>query len=130
MPDTPPDPSRALPEVTLNPVGMHIGGEPNDPASKEPFQRAIAVKSEDFLRCYREVLEPHKGGVFGVDLFIRRPGGHPEVRQPRTGMKGDEFRSCVVSVFESVNFERPAKGPTIISYSMKFEVSEARPAGK
>lgn len=124
MPETPPDPSRSLPEVTVRNVGLHIGGESNDAASKAPFQRAVEEKFEDLLACYREAAEPEKGGVFGVDLFIRREGGHPEVRQPRTGMKGEAFRECVVKVFEAVEFERPAKGPTVISYSVKFEVKD------
>ena len=124
MPATPPDPSRSLPEVTVRNVGLHIGGQPNDAASKEPFQTAVAAKFEDFLACYRDVVEPEKGGTFGVDLFIRRAGGNPEVRQPRTGMKGEAFKECVVDVFRSVDFERPRYGPTVISYSIRFEVRD------
>lgn len=124
MPDTPADPTRSLPEVTVRNVGLHIGGGSNDPASKEPFQRAVAARFEAFLSCYRQVVEPDKGGTFGVDLFIKREGGAPEVRQPRTSMKGEGFRECVIDVFESVVFDRPAKGPTVISYSLKFEVHD------
>jgi len=124
MPDTPPDPTRSLPEVTVRNVGLHIGGGSNDAASKEPFQRAIAARFEAFLSCYRQVAEPEKGGVFGVDLFIKREGGEPEVRQPRTSMQGEAFRACVADVFESVVFDRPARGPTVISYSLKFEVRD------
>ena len=124
MPDTPPDPTRSLPEVTVRNVGLHIGGGSNDAASKEPFQRAIAARFEAFLTCYRQVVEPDKGGTFGVDLFINREGGQAEVRQPRTSMKGDAFRECVVEVFKSVVFDRPTKGPTVISYSIKFEVRD------
>jgi hypothetical protein len=124
MPDTAPDPTRSLPEVTVRNVGLHIGGESNDAASKEPFQKAVAVRFEAFLTCYRQAIEPDKGGVFGVDLFIPREGGHPDVRQPRTSMKGEEFRDCVVEVFESVEFDRPRKGPTVISYSLKFDVRD------
>jgi hypothetical protein len=124
MPATPSDPSRSLPEVTVRNVGLHIGGQANDPASKQPFQQAVAAKFEDFLACYREVVEPQKGGTFGVDLFIRREGGHPDVRQPRTGMKGEAFKDCVVKVFRSVEFERPPYGPTVISYSIRFDVRD------
>src|SRR5690606_18053750 len=119
MPDTEPDPSRSLPEVTVQNVGLHIGGADNTPAAKAPFQRAVEQKFEDFLGCYRRVAQPEQGGTFGVDLFIRREGGHPEVRQPRTGMQGEEFRRCMVQAFESVSFERPRAGPTVISYSIK-----------
>lgn len=130
MPDTPPDPTRSLPEVTVRNVGLHIGGGSNDAASKEPFQRAIANRFEEFLACYRQVAAPEKGGVFGVDLFIKREGGAPEVRQPRTSMQGEAFRACVIDVFESVAFERPAKGPTVISYSLKFEVRDPAAAAE
>jgi hypothetical protein len=125
MPDTPADPSRALPEITVRNVGLHIGGQSNDAASKAPFQKAIEAKFEDFLTCYREASEPEKGGVFGVDLFIQRGGGHPEVRQPRTGMKGTEFRKCMLAAFESVTFDRPRHGPTTVSYSLRFEVEDS-----
>lgn len=111
-------------------VGLHIGGGSNDAASKEPFQRAIAARFEAFLTCYRQVAEPEKGGVFGVDLFIKREGGEPEVRQPRTSMQGEAFRECVVDAFESVVFERPARGPTVISYSLKFEVRDPSAASE
>ncbi len=125
MPDTPADPERSLPEVTVRNVGLHIGGGSNDAASKAPFQKAVEAKFEDFLQCYKKVEAPGKGGVFGVDMFIRREGGHPEVRQPRTGMKGSEFRECVANVFQSVVFDRPRQGPTVISYSIKFEVRDS-----
>lgn len=130
MPDTPPDPARSLPEVTVRNVGLHIGGGSNDAASKEPFQRAIAARFEVFLTCYRQVAEPEKGGVFGVDLFIKREGGEPEVRQPRTSMQGEAFRECIVDAFESVVFDRPARGPTVISYSLKFEVRDPSAASE
>ena len=80
-----------------------------------------ALPEFDELRaCYKEVEDPMKGGIFGVDLRIGRGGGHPEVSQPRTSMKGQAFRDCVVGVFKAVEFEKPAKGPTVISYSVRF----------
>ena len=42
------------------------------------------------------------------------------MKQPRTGMKGAGFRDCVLKAFEQVEFEKPKKGPTVISYSIKF----------
>jgi hypothetical protein len=57
-----------------------------------------------------------------VDLFIGRTGGKPDVRQPRTAIRGDEFRECMVSAFSNVTFERPSSGPTVISYSLRFEL--------
>lgn len=115
--------AESLPEVRLRNVGLHVGGGSNDETEKEPFKRALEARFEDFLRCYRSAEEPAKGGTFGVDLFIARAGGKPQVRQPRTGIRGSEFRQCMIDAFSNVQFERPKAGPTVISYSVKFELS-------
>jgi hypothetical protein len=103
---------------------MHIGGGPNDATSKAPFKRAIEPHFEQFLACYREVEEPLKGGTFGVDLLVGREGGGAELRQPRTGMRGQAFRDCMLKALNAIEFERPPKGPTVVSYSVKFEVRD------
>jgi hypothetical protein len=113
-----------LPEVKVEAVGLHIGGGPNDDATRAPFKSAISPHHGALLACYRKVEKPGATGTFGVDLFIPRSGGHPDVRQPRTAIRGEEFRDCVVEVFRNVEFEKPKRGPTIISYSVKFSVSE------
>ena len=53
--------------------------------------RRSSRASPDFRRCYVHVEQPGKGGTFGVDLFVDRDGGKAEVRQPRTGMSGENF---------------------------------------
>ncbi|MCA9599927.1 MAG: hypothetical protein KC776_41770 [Myxococcales bacterium] len=118
----PPGPS--LPEVLVENVGLHIGGGPNDDAAKAPFEKAIAPHFDEFRSCYVHVVEPEKGGTFGVDMLIKRAGGHPEVKQPRTGMKGSEFRDCMVKAFQNIEFEKPQRGPTMISYSVRFKLSK------
>jgi len=115
-------PAASLPEVVVESVGMHVGGGKNDEGEKAPFKAAIEPRFPDFRRCYQQVEQPGKGGTFGVDLFIDRDGGKAEVRQPRTGMAGEKFRSCVVGVFSSIDFERPRAGPTVVSYSLRFSV--------
>lgn len=121
-PAPPPAPPAAgsLPEVLIENVGLHIGGGPNDDATKAPFKAAIEKRFDDFRRCYVHAEDPRKGGTFGVDLRIGREGGRAQVQQPRTGMKGTELRACLVRAFESVEFARPARGPTMISYSLRF----------
>lgn len=114
-------PSPSLPEVSVHNIGLHIGGGPNDDASKAPFRQAIAPHFDEFLKCYRQVEEPSKGGTFGVDLLVGRRGGNPEVRQPRTAMKGQAFRRCMIHAFSQIEFQRPKK-PTVFSYSVRFEV--------
>lgn len=119
-----PAPAGSLPEVKVENVGLHIGGGPNDDAAKAPFLRAIEKQFDAFRSCYTKVDDPVKGGTFGVDLHIGRDGGHAQVKQPRTGMKGQGFRDCVVKVFEQVEFEKPKKGPTVISYSIKYTLGK------
>jgi hypothetical protein len=112
--------ARHLPELTVDYVGLHVGGGPNDAAGKQPFERVLAARFEEFRRCYRVVEVPGSGGTFGVDLFIGRDGGHPSVRQVRTRIKGDAFTACMVSAFEGASFDKPRKGPTLVSYSVSF----------
>ena len=52
-----------MPEVAVENVGLHIGGGPNDDASKAPFRNAIAARFADFRRCYTKVSQPGKGGT-------------------------------------------------------------------
>jgi hypothetical protein len=110
-----------LPAVNVRNVGLHVGGGPNDAASKQPFLRAIERQFPEFLRCYQLVGEPGKEGTFGVDLHVPTAGGTARVEQPRTGLTGDEFRACMVSAFEKVVFE-PTKKPVVISYSVRFHL--------
>ncbi len=117
-------PPESLPQVKVDNVGLHIGGGPNDDASKRPFLDAIEKHFEEFRACYVKVEQPEKGGTFGVDMRIGREGGRAKVEQPRTGMKGNEFRECVQGVFKNIEFGRPAKGPTVISYSLRFTLEK------
>ena len=121
----PKQPLHPLPELKVENIGLHVGGGPNDADTKAPFLRAIAERFPAFMDCYRKNEDPAKGGRFGIDLHIARAGGHPSVEQPRTAMHGPEFRACVSSVFESVEFQKPTHGPTTISYSLHFTVGEA-----
>lgn len=119
-PPPPPKDVESLPEVVVKNIGLHVGGGSNTDAEKAPFREAVEKHFDELRACYKEVEDPMKGGIFGVDLRIGRGGGHPEVSQPRTSMKGQAFRDCVVGVFKAVEFEKPAKGPTVISYSVRF----------
>ena len=113
-----------MPELKVENIGLHVGGGPNDADTKAPFQRAVAARFPQFLDCYRKNEDPEKGGRFGIDLHIARAGGRPKVEQPRTAMRGQDFRACVQSVFESVEFEKTKK-PTTISYSLHFTLADA-----
>lgn len=121
-PEAEPPSGASLPEVKIENVGLHIGGGSNDPASKEPFQRALAARFDDLRACYRLIEEP-KSGTFGVDLHIPRGGGRPRVEQPRTALRGDAFRACVIRAFEATEFEK-TKLPIVISYSVRFSIGQ------
>jgi hypothetical protein len=120
----PKQPLRPLPALKVENIGLHVGGGPNDADTKAPFQHAIAERFGAFEDCYRKNEDPAKGGRFGIDLHIPRAGGHPQIEQPRTAMRGPEFRACLSTAFESVEFDKPKRGPTTISYSLHFTVGE------
>lgn len=121
----PKQPLRPLPELKVENIGLHIGGGPNDAETKAPFLNAVAERFPSFMDCYRKNDDPAPGGRFGVDLHIGRSGGHPRLEQPRTSLRGSEFRACLGDVFESVDFQKPKHGPTTLSYSLRFTLVEA-----
>lgn len=121
----PKQPLRPLPELKVENIGLHIGGGPNDAETKAPFLSAVAERFPSFMDCYRRNEEPAAGGRFGIDLHIARAGGRARVEQPRTALRGADFRACLSSVFESVEFQKPKRGPTTISYSLRFRLVEA-----
>ncbi|XXY50462.1 hypothetical protein WME91_04865 [Sorangium sp. So ce269] len=109
-----------LPKVKVANIGMHIGGGPHDDYTKEPIKRSVAPHFDEFRRCFALAEDPAKGGDFGIDLRIEKDGGKAEVRKPRTALKGEAFTKCVVGVFEQIDFQKPRRGPTVVSYSLRF----------
>ena len=104
---------------------MHIGGGPNDAATKAPFAAAIDAKADDVRRCYAKLVSP-AAGTFGLDLMIPTEGGHPAVSNVRTALPGDAFRACVIAVFESIDFAHPKHGRTKLSYALHLGPAEQR----
>jgi hypothetical protein len=102
-------------------IGMHIGGGPNDAAAKAPFTKTIEGGFDEYVSCTGLLPAGERKGTFGVDLLIKQEGGKPEVSSPRTGLPGDAFKACVVSAFERLVFEKPKRGATKLSYSLRFE---------
>lgn len=118
----PSDPTRALPRLSFRHLGMHIGGGPNDAESKGPWLGAIEAGSVELLSCYVHVQKPEQGGSYGVDLYVGRKGGAPEVRGSRQKLGGEPFDACMHRAFSSLQFIAPEK-PTVLSYSLIFEMS-------
>ncbi|HXK19988.1 MAG TPA: hypothetical protein VNG33_19390 [Polyangiaceae bacterium] len=121
-----PTPDKALPELHIEALGMHVGGGKNSPEEKAPFQRALERQFPAFLGCYRLADDAWAGGSFGIDLKIARAGGAPSVEQPRTKIHGAGFQDCMLAAFGKVAFEKPKAGPTVISYSVMFTLGKAK----
>jgi hypothetical protein len=113
-------PPPPLPHVKIENIGMHIGGGPNDAVNKAPIADSVAPHFDEVRACWARVEDLARGGDFGVDLLIQPEGGRAKVSNPRTGIHGDAFKSCVVAVFEQVDFQKPRKGLTMVSYSLRF----------
>jgi hypothetical protein len=114
-------PAEALPHVRVKNIGLHIGGGPNDAATKAPFLRQIESHFDAFRRCYGLVESPPVHGTFGIDLLVAKEGGAAVTSNPRTSMKGPAFRDCVVSAFAAISFEPPKRGATKLSYALSFD---------
>lgn len=114
----------SLPELKVQLSGMHIGGGPNDEVNKRPFIHAIESSFDAMRVCYKKAEDPTRGGTFGVDLKIGRKGGLADVQQVRTALKGDSLRSCLEQTFKGIQFSAPPKGPTVVSVSVRFSMSQ------
>lgn len=106
--------------VEVSNFGLHIGGGPNDDVTKAPILRSVEPHFPELRACYAKAEEPRQKGDFGIDLAIERDGGKAQVSKPRTAIKGEAFRTCVVGVFESIEFRKPRGGKTVASYSVRF----------
>lgn len=109
-----------VPNVEVENIGIHVGGGPNDAVTKAPIASSVEPRFADLRACWGSAEDPKRGGDFGVDLLIPAEGGHAKVSNPRTAIKGDAFRACVVAVFEGIDFAKPRTGRTTVSYSLRF----------
>jgi pyruvate/2-oxoglutarate dehydrogenase complex dihydrolipoamide acyltransferase (E2) component len=107
-----------LPKVKVTNIGMHIGGGPNDDATKEPIRSSVAPHFDEFRRCWA-LADGQKGDV-SIDLRIDREGGKAKVSPPKVTIKSKPFAECVVKTFEGIDFRKPRGGTTNVSYSLHF----------
>jgi hypothetical protein len=107
------------PPVSVENIGMHIGGGPNDAVTKAPIGTSVAPHMSELRACWSQV-DPARPGDFGVDLLIPAEGGRAAVSNPRTNLGPQAFRDCVVAVFDGIDFARPRTGRTTVSYSLRF----------
>jgi hypothetical protein len=106
--------------VKVATIGMHVGGGPYDEITKEPMKRSVEPRFADLAGCWKHVTSGPRPGDAGVDLVIEAAGGRARVSNPRTQIQGDGFVPCVVAFFESIEFEKPRNGKTVVSYSVRF----------
>jgi hypothetical protein len=116
--------------VELQSMGLHLSAE----ANREPHRRQLLKLFERnfgaFRRCHAEAAEHQQNASFGVDLLIPAAGGRAKVREARTRLAGDGFRTCMLRVFQSIRFEAPPTArPEVVSYSVLFKPvrSESKP---
>ncbi|RLB65276.1 MAG: hypothetical protein DRI90_02425 [Deltaproteobacteria bacterium] len=110
-----------LPDVEVTNIGMHIGGEANTAAEKQPIREAVHKHYDDFRRCYGKLESPPKEATFGVDMRIEGAGGHAKISNPRNTFDDDAITSCFVAVFETVDFPKSKKGiAQMVSFSLRF----------
>ena len=110
-----------LPDVEVTNIGMHIGGEANTPAQKQPIREAVHRHYDDFRRCYGKLDSPPKEATFGVDMRIEKDGGRAKISNPRNTFEDNALTPCFIAVFESVEFPKPKKPVAqIVSFSLRF----------
>ena len=124
-PGVPPVPNEhsgpPLPELRVKSFGLHVGGAAKDTELRREVQRTLERGFPRYLDCYRLIEEPGSEGTFGADLVVAVDGGKAKVQQPRTKLKGEAFRACMIKAFESARFEAPSSGrAVVVSYSVKF----------
>lgn len=111
----------ALPEVDIRNIGMHIGGEENTAEQKRPIRAEVTKHYDAMRRCYAKAVDPAKTATFGVDMRIPGDGGRPTISKPRSGLKGEGVKECLVAAFEAIEFPRQPNGqPRMVSYSIEF----------
>jgi hypothetical protein len=110
-----------LPPVKVANIGMHIGGGPNDRATKAPIKTSVEPHFDKFKVCFSKAENNTKVGDYGVDLLIEKDGGLAKVSHPRTTIRGDAFKQCMLDTFGKIEFKKPRKGKTRVSYSLRFK---------
>jgi hypothetical protein len=110
-----------LPNVEILNVGMHIGGEDNTAEQKRPIRAEVAKHYDDMRRCYAKAVDPGRKATFGVDMRIVGAGGPAKITNPRSGLKGEGVKECLVQVFEAIEFPRQPRGTDrMVSFSIEF----------
>jgi hypothetical protein len=113
-------PAEPEPDVEVKNIGIHIGGGPNDAETKAPIKRSVEPRMGELRRCFTKADDAAKGGDVSVDLYIDRAGGRATIKKLTSGIEGAAFEACLRAALESIDFEKPKTGTTVVSYSLRF----------
>jgi hypothetical protein len=112
----------AASRLELQSVGLYLSGPANQPAARKRLLALFERNFAAFRRCHAEAPEHAEGASFGVDLLIPTEGGKAKVRQTRTRLAGNAFKTCMERVFQAIRFEPPPTArPEVVSYSVLFK---------
>ncbi len=107
-------------DVMVKHYGLHIGGGPNDDATREKYLEPIAQRFDALRRCHVLAKNRKLQASFGVDLELPHDGGRAKIADYRTSLKGQEFHMCVLETLGAVSF--PGAGRAmVVSYSVLFK---------
>jgi len=108
-------------DVGVETIGLHVGGSSNDDEERSSFLSVLEMAFDDLRACFPKAAPTQRTRSFGVDLYIPSSGKEPKVRDVRTSLRGEEFERCAVAAFERLTFAPPPRGPTVVSYSVRFD---------
>lgn len=112
-------------DASLRTIGLHVGGGPNDDATRNKFIAPIEQNFEAMLSCHALAQNRDRNASVGVDLLLGPQGGKAKLQDLRTALGGDEFQDCIRKAFGEISFPKVTR-PTIVSYSMLFEPKGSR----
>ena len=109
------------PPVELQTVGLYLSGPANTEATRRQLVKLFERSFPAFRRCHADAGEHSDNLSFGVDLLVPKEGGGAKVRQTRTRLTGNAFKTCMERAFQAIRFEPlPSARPEIVSYSVLF----------
>jgi hypothetical protein len=88
--------------------------------TKGPIKRSVEPHFDAFKRCFAKVHDPRKGGDVSVDLLVDKAGGKATLKKYKSALKGEGVEPCIRAVYDAIEFEKPADGTTMVSYSLRF----------
>lgn len=109
----------SLPELTIRSIGMHIGGSSNTRADKQPWLSDLTQAEGAVLACQSLARQPLKGGVIGLEYYVGRRGGQPEIRSIRHQLGEARYDQCLRNAFQEVIFHEPRQ-PTVVSCAFRL----------